>query len=162
MAKTQATLLDLESMMDDSLDHIQEAPDFIQPPAGDYDLVTKGGKITKFENDDGTESQSIQVTIAVVETRELVSSDEPPVPNGSLFTIRFQGTQDGLGMFKREVKKIAGVEDLNGVTIGTIFEMLESGLEFCGRISYSSYKGRDGEKRTSLKLRVIPQGEAVE
>jgi len=56
MAKTQATLLDLESMMDDSLDHIQEAPDFIQPPAGDYDLVTKGGKITKFENDDGREN----------------------------------------------------------------------------------------------------------
>jgi hypothetical protein len=155
MAK-QATLLDLESMQDDTLDHVQEAPDFIQPPAGDYKIVTKGGKITKFENDDGTETQSIQVTLAVVETLELVSNDEPPVPDGSLFTIRFQGTIDGLAMFKREVRKMADVEDLAGATLGSIFDMLAEELEFYGRVSYSSYKGRDGERRQSLKLRVIP------
>jgi len=161
MAK-QTTLLDLESMADDSLDDYQEAPDFINPPAGDYRFKTVGGKITKFENDDGTESQSLQITIAVVETLELVSDEEPPVPDGSLFTIRFQGTEDGVKIFKREMRKIAGVADSKGMSINSAFDMLSLEVKFSGRISYRSYKGRAGDIRQSLALRVIPADQAVE
>lgn len=156
MAK-QTTLLDLESMADDVLDDYTEAPDFINPPAGDYRLKTIGGKITKFEADDGEETQSIQVTLATVETLELVSSDEPPVPDGSLFTIRFQGTEDGVKVFKREMRKIAGLSDSKGMSINSAFEMLSDEVGFLGRISYRSYKGRDGERRQTLALRVIPK-----
>lgn len=158
----QITLLDLESMADESLDQFQEAPDFINPPAGDYRFKTVGGKINKFENDDGEEIQSLQITIAVQETLELVSDDEPPVPDGSLFTIRFQGTEDGVKIFKREMRKIAGVADSNGMSINSAFEMLSSEVEFSGRISYRSYKGRAGDIRQSLALRVIPAAQTTE
>lgn len=157
MAKT---LLDLESMADDSLDEFQEAPDFIQPPAGDYRLKTVGGKITKFEQDDGEEVQSLQVTIAVAETLELISSDEPPVPDGSLFTIRFQGTEDGVKMFKREMRKIAGASDSSGMSINSAFDMLAAGTVFYGRISYRNYKDKTGGIRSSLSLRVTADPDA--
>ena len=99
MAKT-STLLDLESLADESLEYIAEAPEFINPPAGDYTLRSVSGEIKSFENEDGTTKQSIRVVIAVKEALELVA-DEPPVPEGSLFSLSFQGTKEGVGAFKR-------------------------------------------------------------
>jgi len=161
MAKTQ-TLLDLDSMVDEVLDDINETPDYCNPPAGDYKLISKDGKITKFEQDDGTEVQSIVITIAVVETLELVSDEEPPVADGSLFTTRFQGTVEGVGTFKKEIRKMSGLESTNGMSIGSAFELLESGLEFNGRIGYSTYKGRDGVIYTSLRMKILPQQISVD
>lgn len=161
MAKTQ-TLLDLENMSDETLDEINEAPDYINPPAGDYKLKTISGKIGKFENDDGTVAQSLNVVIATAETLELVSGDEPPVPDGSLFNIRFQGTTEGLAMFKRELRKMAAIESTAGMTINSAFELLESGLEFSGRISYSRYKDRTGEVREALRLKILPPALSTE
>jgi hypothetical protein len=48
MAKT-STLLDLESLADESLEDIAEAPEFINPPAGDYTLRSVSGEIKSFE-----------------------------------------------------------------------------------------------------------------
>ena len=146
------TLLDLESMVDDTLDDIREAPDYINPPAGDYTLMTKAGKITKYVNDKtGEETQNILVTIATVEALELVSSEEPPVPDGSLFTVKYKGTMDGVGKFKRDIRKMAGLSSTNNMSLSSAFELLESGLEFQGRISYSAFQGRD-----YLNLKVMP------
>jgi len=142
------TLLDLDSMQDDTLDDIAEAPDYINPPAGDYRLLTVGGKINSFTNDDGVTSQNFTVTIAVQETLELVDDLEPPVPEGSLFTIRFYGTHEGLAKLKREVRKMANVESLTGTSLRNISELLESGLEFNGRVSYSKFKGKEFLKLT--------------
>ena len=103
MSKKTVTLLDLESMADETLDEFQEAAEFINPPAGDYKLKSVSGKIAKFENDDG-EKQSIRVIIGTVETLELASDEEPPVPDGSLFALSFQGTKEGLETFKREAR----------------------------------------------------------
>ena len=155
MAKT-IVLLDLEDMSDEVLDDIQEAPDYIDPPAGDYRIRTVSGKINKFENDDGEVVQSIQVTLAVEKTLELVSDEEPPVPDGSLFVMRFQGTLEGIAIFKREIKKMADLESTKGMTISSAFELLESGLVFSARISYSKYKGRDGIVRNNLRIKIVP------
>ncbi len=155
MAKT-TVLLDLEDMANDTLDEIQEAPDYINPPAGDYVIKSISGKIGKFEHDDGTVNQNITLILSVLRTLELVSSDEPPVPDGSLFTIRFQGTSDGLATFKRELRKMADIESTAGMTINSAFELLESGLEFSARISYSRYKDRNGEVRESIRIKILP------
>lgn len=141
MAKT-ATLLDLESLADESLEDIAEAPEYINPPAGDYILRSVSGEIRTYEEDDGTTKQSIRVVIAVKEALELVS-DEPPVPEGSLFSLSFQGTKEGLGAFKRELRKMTGLEVLQPMTLNEYFEMLETELEFRGRISYRKFKDRE-------------------
>lgn len=141
MAKT-ATLLDLESLADESLEDIAEAPEYINPPAGDYILRSVSGEIRTYEEDDGTTRQSIRIVIAVKEALELVS-DEPPVPEGSLFSLSFQGTKEGLGAFKREIRKMTGLEVLQPMTLNEYFEMLETELEFQGRISYRKFKDRE-------------------
>ncbi|HNF23309.1 MAG TPA: hypothetical protein PLJ29_00070 [Leptospiraceae bacterium] len=141
MAKT-ATLLDLESLADESLEDIAEAPEYINPPAGDYILRSVSGEIRTYEEDDGTTKQSIRVVIAVKEALELVS-DEPPVPEGSLFSLSFQGTKEGLGAFKRELRKMTGLEVLQPMTLNEYFQMLETELEFRGRISYRKFKDRE-------------------
>jgi len=141
MAKT-ATLLDLESLADESLEDIAEAPEYINPPAGDYTLRSVSGEIRTYEEDDGTTRQSIRIVIAVKEALELVS-DEPPVPEGSLFSLSFRGTQEGLGVFKRELRKMTGLEVLQPMTLNEYFEMLETELEFQGRISYRKFKDKE-------------------
>ena len=141
MAKT-ATLLDLESLADESLEDIAEAPEYINPPAGDYILRSVSGEIRTYEEDDGTTKQSIRVVIAVKEALELVS-DEPPVPEGSLFSLSFKGTKEGLGAFKRELRKMTGLEVLQPMTLNEYFQMLETELEFRGRISYRKFKDRE-------------------
>ena len=141
MAKT-ATLLDLESLADESLEDIAEAPEYINPPAGDYILRSVSGEIRTYEEDDGTTRQSVRVVIAVKEALELVS-DEPPVPEGSLFSLSFQGTKEGLGAFKRELRKMTGLEVLQPMTLNEYFGMLETELEFRGRISYRKFKDRE-------------------
>lgn len=141
MAKT-ATLLDLESLADESLEDIAEAPEYINPPAGDYILRSVSGEIRTYEEDDGTTRQSVRVVIAVKEALELVS-DEPPVPEGSLFSLSFQGTKEGLGAFKRELRKMTGLEVLQPMTLNEYFQMLETELEFRGRISYRKFKDRE-------------------
>lgn len=154
MSKT-TTLLDLESMADETLDEFKEAAEYIQPPAGDYKLKTVGGKIAKFENDDGIK-QSIRITIGIDETLELATDTEPPVPDGSLFTLNFQGTKDGLELFKREARKMANLENMDGMTLNDIFELFANELEFYGRVSYSKTKDELGNVKNWLRLRIIP------
>ena len=141
MAKT-STLLDLEALADESLEDIAEAPEFINPPAGDYTLRSVSGEIKSFEQEDGTTKQSIRIVIAVKEALELVA-DEPPVPEGSLFSLSFQGTKEGVGAFKRELRKMTGEDSLPAMTLNEYFGMLESEIEFSGRISYRKFKDRE-------------------
>ena len=159
---TENTLLDLNEMldMDESLDDFAEAPDYLNPPAGDYRLKVTKGEIKDFsyEATDKREAQSgqnIVLTIAVVETKELVKDDEPPVPEGSLFTKKYKGDRDGLGKFKRDFKKIMKLESLAGITLGNMLDLLsddEGDTSFNGRISY----GKFGEIEF-MNLRFMPE-----
>ena len=70
--------------------------------------------------------------------------------------MRFQGTVDGIAVFKRELKKMADLESTKGMTICSAFELMESGLVFSARISYSKFKGRDGVVRNNLRVKIVP------
>ena len=52
-----------------------------------------------------------------------MKDDEPPVPEGSLFTKKYKGDRDGLGKFKRDFKKIMKFESLAGITLGNMFDL---------------------------------------
>ena len=84
----------------------------------------------------------IALVIEVNEALEIVA-DAPPVPEGSLFSLSFQGTKEGVGAFKRELRKMTGEESLPAMTLNEYFGMLESEIEFSGRISYRKFKDRE-------------------
>lgn len=159
---TENTLLDLNEMldMDESLDDFAEAPDYLNPPAGDYRLKVTGASIKDFSYEakgdmEAQKGQNIVLTIAVVETKELVKDDEPPAPEGSLFTKKYKGDRDGVGKFKRDFKKIMRLDSLAGITLGSMLELLsdeEGDTSFNGRISY----GKFGDIEF-MRLRIMPE-----
>lgn len=147
---TDNTLLDLNEMLenDENLDDFAEAPEYLNPPAGDYKLKATGAAIKNFryeatDKKEAEEGQNIVVTIAVVETLELVKDDEPPCPDGSLFTKKYKGNRKGIETFKRDFKKIMNLESLVGITLPAMFELLSEEPEFTGRISYSKFNDRE-------------------
>lgn len=130
--------LDLGAMMEETLDDIPEAPDFSNPPAGEYVLGIKDAKIEAYAakpkaNDMGGERQRLKILYTVERTIS-VSGNEPPVPDGSMFSETFQGTAQGLSYFKKRIKEVMNVSDMGGVKLG---EMLDSvkGMVFDARIT---------------------------
>lgn len=146
------TLLDIGAMMGETLDTVEDAAEFTNPPAGEYRLSVvsaKPGKLSKSGN------ATMQITYAVVETKS-TASGEQPVPNGTMFSERFQWTEQGKPFFKSRIKSIMGVEDVSGVTIG---DMLASatGAEFDARITIKKDPKKDapGEFYENIVIRVV-------
>lgn len=148
---------------EDTLDDIQEAPDFIQPPAGVYMLKTISGKIGEYTytSDEGEDDsgENIQFVIAVEETVELISDKEPPVPDGSLFMKKYKGTVEDVAKCKRDFRKMAGLDSLAGMSFSNMFDLAKEGLVFKAVISYGSFKQKDGTATQFMKLRFLPAAE---
>jgi len=151
----EKTLLDLEAMANDNLDDIPEAPDFVIPPAGEYCLRVKESKIDKYTSKDepDVEKQRLKNIYEVVETISTVN--EPPVPNGSMFSETFQGTEEGLGYFKKRIKKILNVENTAGVSLA---DMMSSvlGYEFDCRITIKKSANPAGGFYENVNIMVVP------
>lgn len=151
------TLLDLESMANETLDTIPDAPDFVQPPAGEYSITCKDACIDKGKNKEGEDYQRLKITYFINETKSTLNN-EPPVPNDSIFTETFQGTEQGLSFFKKRIKEIMGVTDVAGVTLGDMMSSAR-GASFNARISYKTAAGTGknaGKTYTNLQMRIIP------
>lgn len=155
---TQTTLLDLDAMMEQTLDAIPEAPDYSNPPAGEYRIVCKDSKIDSYKNKEGTEVQRLKNTYAILETKS-TAAGELPVPDGTLFTETFQATEMGLGYYKARVKGIMNAADLNGVSLRDLMDSVK-GAEFDCRITIKKTPkdkaNPNGEQYENLNIRVIP------
>jgi hypothetical protein len=130
--------LDLGAMLEDTLDDIPEAPDFVTPPPGIYRLTVKDCKIDTYkakpkDNDPGGERQRLKILYVIEQTVE-VSGNEPPVPDGSMFNETFTGTSDGLSYFKKRIKAILNASDMSGVTFKDMMEAAK-GVSFDARIT---------------------------
>lgn len=155
------TSLDLGSMMDSALDNIPDAPDFNNPPAGDYRLAIKDTKIETYEakakqGDPGGERQRIKILYTVEQT-VAVANNEPPVPDGSMLSETFQGTEQGLGYFKKRAKEVMNVSDLNGVPLREIFESMK-GVQFDARLSIKKTPNPNDKDNPyeNLVIKVVP------
>lgn len=153
---TENTMLDLENMMDETLDSIPDAPDFANPPAGDYRIALTDSKIEKKANKEGVVKQTIRNMYSVVTTYS-TAANEQPVPDGSLFSENFQGTEQGVSYFKKRMKGILNVSDLNGVSLGDIMNS-GKGVEFDCRISIKkSPNPNDADNPyENIQMRIIP------
>ena len=148
----QATILDLETLANQTLDAIPDAPDFVNPPAGEYAILCKDVVIDKYKNKQGEDQQRMKITYAVVETKS-TANNEPPVPNESIFTETFQATEQGLSFFKKRIKELMGVTDVAGVTLGDMMASAK-GIQFNCRISYKKSES-NGKTYENLQLRVV-------
>ncbi|MGE4259194.1 MAG: hypothetical protein AB7F19_07620 [Candidatus Babeliales bacterium] len=149
--KPAATILDLDAMMDQNMDEVETLPDFVQPPAGIYDLICTGAEI-KAPKEKGKPSL-IQVTYKVEKTHEVVEG-QLPVADGSLFSERFQGTEEGLKFFKKAAANILGVSEFEGAKLRDVMDGLKDAA-FKARITTRKSKNDEGKEFENINIRAI-------
>lgn len=156
-AETQAkdTILDLNAMMNETLDSVPEAAGYENPPAGEYSLLIKDAAVDTYTSKDGSEGQRLKITYEVAATHS-TASGEQPVPNGTLFTETFQGTIQGVGFFKKRIKEVLNVETVEGVTLADMMNSAK-GAAFDARISIKKTAKKDapGEFWENLNIKVV-------
>lgn len=153
----ETTLLDLNAMIEQTLDNIPDVPEYVTPPAGDYTVGVKDCKIETYTTKLGTDAQRIRITYYVVTTHE-VAGNEPPVPDGSMFSETFQASQQGLSYFKNRVKAIMNVSDLNGVSLRDVMDSIK-GATFDARIAIKRTPNPSGGFYENVIIKVIPPKE---
>ena len=153
MSANENVMLDLEALANETLDSIQEAPDFVTPPAGEYSLSVKDCAIDKYKTKEGEAKQRMKITYSIVSTLSL-SVDEPPVPNDSIFTETFMATEQGLGYFKKRIREIMNADDVTGVTLGDMMNSVK-GVQFNCRLTIKKSPNPKGGEYENIQLRII-------
>jgi len=149
----QNTMLDLESMANETLDAIPDAPDFVTPPNGEYTISVKDAAIDKYKTKEGEAKQRLKITYVIDETLS-TAENEPPVPNGSIFSETFMATEQGVGYFKKRVKEIMQVEDTAGVTLGEMMASVK-GMQFKCRITIKKTPNPKGGEYENVQMRIV-------
>lgn len=161
------TLLDMDSILGQSIDEVPDAPEYVTPPDGSYTLLVKEAKSEEYKRDNketGVEEKKLRLKIVyeVVQTIELADAEEPPVAAKSLFSEQFMTNPDGLSYFKRQAKNILGAETIKGATIGDILKSLPSASEFTAKVRIKKTPGKDadGKRKVYSNVQVRVEGAA--
>lgn len=141
-----ATLLDLDAVLDQSIDGVEDAPEYVTPPEGRYMLECKDAKIEEYKVTDKETKEEvkrvrIKIVYGVVQTHELADAADEPVPANSMFTEQFMTNPQGLSYFKRQAKNILGEETIKGAKIGDILKELPQNHQFNAEVRIKSTKG---------------------
>lgn len=117
-------ILDLDALMDETMDGVEDLPEYVTPPEGIYMLSVKEAGFDRYKAKDTKEEKiRVKFTYTIDET---IETDELPVPNNSLFTETFQFNEEGKKYMKKAAKAILNVSSLDGVSLRDIFSSLES------------------------------------
>ena len=143
---------DMEAMLNQTLDNVQAAPDFANPPAGEYRLSVKDAKLIKAK--EAGKNHRLSITYSVAQTYS-TAAGEAPVPDESMFSENFQFTDTGLPYFKSRVAAILNVADVNGVTIGDMLSSVK-GQAFDCRITIKKSPNPKGGEYENVQIKVIP------
>lgn len=147
--KPKATILDLDAMMDQNMDEVETMPDFVMPPPGLYILLVKECKVEQADKSDKTKGSRIRITYTVSSTIEV--KDEQPVPDGSMFSEAFTGTEDGIKFFKKSAMNILGVSSFEGASLGDVVGNI-AGTEFKAKITVRK-SNKDGKSYENVQVR---------
>lgn len=160
--KTKPVLLDLDAIMGKKVSEVENIPDYVTPISGLYTLFVADCKIEKFDvkengKETGEKGQRISITYRIDEVVAIdsKSGDEFPPAVGSLFNIRFQGTEEGLKYFKKEAANILGSADFGEATIGDLIDGVKE-QSFAARVTLNKTSGKDasGNVREYTNVRV--------
>lgn len=151
--------LDLSAMLDENLDQVPDAPEFLLPPAGQYNLEVLTSKVETYKPKatPDTEVSRIRNMYKIVSTIVVADTREQPVPDGTMFSETFMGTEEGLGYFKKAAKNILHVSELKGVPLREILSTL-TGAQFKATITIrqTPKQGAPGEFYENVQIRVVP------
>lgn len=149
------TILDLDAMLDVSMDSVENVPDYQNPPPGAYVLKVKDAKTEKKTGKDASKGDYaiIQITYEVLKTVELApaAAGELPVSDGTMFTERFTISEDGLKYFKKQALKILNVKDAAGATLRDLVGGIV-GAEFQAVIAVRT-STKDGKTYENTQIR---------
>ena len=144
----QSTILDIDALLDSTLDSVPDMPDYLNPPTGNYTLSVIEAEIKAGKPADPAKKQAAKAARLVITYKvdSTIETDGIPVPDGTLFTEGFQGTEDGIAFFKKQAKKLLNVEDLSGVTIRDILEALKGVQNFNAMLTNKTSTSEDGKR----------------
>lgn len=149
------TVLDLNSLMTESLDNIADMPDYSNPPAGEYSLEVKNCEVDSYTAKDGTDKQRLKITYAVAQTIS-TADNEPPVADGTLFTETFMATEQGLSFFKRRIKDLMAADSVTGVTLADMMDSVKGAIVKARiTIRKTAKPGVPGEFYENLNIRIV-------
>lgn len=160
------TLIDLDNLDSISLEGVEAAPEFIEPPHGRYRLGVQA-KIEEYEKDEVVDKEKtgekikakrIRFTYTIQETLELKSKKDLVPAEGSMFSENFSATSEGLPYFKTRSTAILG--DLGNATIKEVInELNNEAISFTADVKtrVSRVKDADGNEKefTNINVRVL-------
>lgn len=128
---SQDTLLDLDSLLDDTLDNVQDLPDYVTPPTGLYALTIADCKLETFtkRGKDGAKDEENQVRIRLtyrIDGVQEVEAGAYPPADGSLFSDTFMFNDMGKAIFKKTAKGILNLDSVDGSPFREIFDALKA------------------------------------
>lgn len=155
MSIENATILDLDALLDADMDAVETAPEYVTPSRGLYRLAVKEAGIASREKKDATtgattKTNRLRVIYSIVATTQ---SEEPPFPNGSLFQEGWNADEKGLPYFKRQAMNILNVKSLEGAKLRDVFEGL-TGVEFDAAITLNVSES-NGKTYTNINVRPL-------
>ena len=160
---SQATILDLDAMMDVEMDKVETLPDFVTPPNGLYELCVTECKAEKYlpkataENRNPKEAARIKIFYRVDATLESV---DLPVKDGSLFSESFMYTEDGLKYFKRQALNILNAKDAAGAKLKDLMDGLKDAA-FKAKITIRKTANPAGGEFENVNVRPIHEAPAA-
>lgn len=156
--KPAATILDLDALLDTEMGKVETLPDYVTPGPSKLALkVVEAGIKDGKKDKEGNGRRNIVIVYSITETLE---SDESPFPNGSLFSDRFQGTEEGLQYFKKQAMKILNVADMDGAKMRDILEALQN-VEFQAAITNRKTKNDAGQEFVNVNVRPLHDSPAA-
>lgn len=126
---SDTTLLDLDSLLDGTLDSVEDLPDYVTPPTGLYVLTLPECKLETFtkRGKDGAKDEPNQVRIRLTYKVEGVLETEEgtyPPADGSLFSDTFMFNDMGKAIFKKTAKAILDLDSVDGSPFRELFDAL--------------------------------------
>lgn len=166
MEQAQTTLLDMNDILGQSLDDTVDAPEFVNPPSGNYHLNITSAKVEKYSSKDKdtqeqTEKMRIRMTYSVKKTVELADPSEIPVADGALFSETFMANSDGLSFFKRQAKNVLGADNIQGVPLKDILAELENDKTISAKVKCKETEGSNGKTYTNVQVHILGLVDAV-
>lgn len=153
------SILDIDAILEGNTAGIQAAPDYNNPPAGRYRLGGVSAKLEKYKSKDkdtGEETMGVRfrITHKVLKTYELAKgSQELPVADGTMFSLSFLYSEEGIPFFKKYAQEVLNLSDLGETSYKDILEAIAQ-AEFDATISIRITKNGD---KTYENVNVRPQ-----
>lgn len=139
------TLLDLDAILDKSMDDVEEAAGFITPSDGVYHLAIPFCKTEKYKTkeDPTKDKYRIKLGYSVIKQLEKSNPSDTESPTNGLFTEVFQFNEQGLGFFKAKANDL--LTNTDGLKVReTIKAINEAALVVKAKVSIKRTPKKEG------------------